>query len=59
MTATQAIIKALAENAAMTLDKETKAFACFRFRLSGEIQDTVVRVHKATTEFETLSAIAS
>lgn len=54
MTATQQIIQALAENAKIFIDHETKAFMGFRFRLAGAERDTVVRVHKQTAEFASL-----
>ena len=50
MTATQFIIQALAEKAAITVDHETKSFIGFRFRLSNAERDTVVRVHRARPE---------
>lgn len=46
MTATNRINQALAENAAFALDHETRKFMGFRFRLSTEARDTVVRIHK-------------
>lgn len=59
MTATQQIIQALAENAAISLDHETKAFVGFRFHLRGDVRHTVVRVHKSTPEYQSLIGAAA
>tara|TARA_R110000782_G_scaffold80480_1_gene159265 strand:- start:161 stop:355 length:195 start_codon:yes stop_codon:yes gene_type:complete len=54
-TAEQRIAQAIAEKAVISFDHETRAFVGFRFQLSDESRSTVVRVHKNTLTFKSLS----
>jgi hypothetical protein len=58
-TAQDLIAQAIAEKAIILLDHETRAFAGFRFQLSDEVLATVVRVHKKTAPFLTLTQAAA
>lgn len=56
-TAETRIAQAINENAAVSIDHQTRAFIGFRFQLSDEDRATVVRVHKS--QAATLLAIAA
>jgi hypothetical protein len=58
-TAAERITQAIADGVAVALDRETRAFACFRFQLTGEQIATAVRVHRASPEFQALAAVAA